>query len=68
MEGIQNNKSYISETNFYTRVRFISSDRNTMRQLVTFGGLSNDVETTGAGSMRVVASRVAVPYGCPASS
>jgi hypothetical protein len=31
-----------------------------MRRLMTFGELSNDVETTGADSMRVVASRVAV--------
>jgi hypothetical protein len=38
-----------------------------MRQLVTFGELSNDVDTTGTGSVRVVASRVAVSYGCPAS-
>jgi hypothetical protein len=41
-----------------------------MRQLVTFGELSNDVETvetTGTGSMRVVASRVAISYLCPAS-
>jgi hypothetical protein len=38
-----------------------------MRQLVTFGELSNDVDTTGTGSMRVVASRVAICYGCPAS-
>jgi hypothetical protein len=38
-----------------------------MRQLVTFGEVSNDVDTTGAGSMRVVASRVAVSYGYPAS-
>jgi hypothetical protein len=37
-----------------------------MRQLVTFGELSN-VDTRGTGSMRVVASRVAIPYGCPAS-
>jgi hypothetical protein len=38
-----------------------------MRQLVTFGELSNDVDTTGTGSMHVVASRVAVSYGCPVS-
>jgi hypothetical protein len=31
-----------------------------MRQLVTFGELSNDVDTTGTGSMRAVASRVAI--------
>jgi hypothetical protein len=38
-----------------------------MRQLVTFSKLSNDVNATGAGSMRVVASRVAISYSCPAS-
>jgi hypothetical protein len=37
-----------------------------MRQLVTFGELSNDVDTTGRCSMRVAASRVAIFYGCPA--
>jgi hypothetical protein len=37
-----------------------------MRQLVTFGELSNDVDTAGTGSMRVVAGRVATSYGCPA--
>jgi hypothetical protein len=31
-----------------------------MRQLVTFGELNNSVDTTGTGSLRVVASRVAV--------
>jgi hypothetical protein len=38
-----------------------------MHQLMTFGELSNDVDITGTGLMRVVASRVAVSYGCPAS-
>jgi hypothetical protein len=38
-----------------------------MCQLVIFGEFSNDVDATAAGSMSVVASRVAVPYGCPAS-
>jgi hypothetical protein len=38
-----------------------------MRQPVTFGELSNDGDTTGTGSVRVVVSRVAVTYGCPAS-
>jgi hypothetical protein len=37
-----------------------------MRQLVTFSKLSNDVDTTGTGSMHVVASRVAISYSCPA--
>jgi hypothetical protein len=38
-----------------------------MRQLVTFGELSNDVNTTGTGSMRVVVSRFAISYGYPVS-
>jgi hypothetical protein len=38
-----------------------------MRQLVTFGELSDDVGTTGIGSMRVVARRAAISYGYPAS-
>jgi hypothetical protein len=38
-----------------------------MRQLVTFGELSKDVDTAGTGSMRVVASRVAISYDSPAS-
>jgi hypothetical protein len=38
-----------------------------MRQLVTFGELSNNVDTTGTSSMRVVASGVAISDGCPAS-
>jgi hypothetical protein len=36
-----------------------------MRQLVTYGEFSNDVDTTGTGSMRAVANRVAISYGCP---
>jgi hypothetical protein len=38
-----------------------------MRQLVIFDELSNDVDTTGTGSMHVLASRVAISYGYPAS-
>jgi hypothetical protein len=38
-----------------------------MFQLVAFGKLSNNVDTTGTGSMLVLASRVAVFYSCPAS-
>jgi hypothetical protein len=38
-----------------------------LRQLVTFGELSNDVDITGTGSVRVVASRAAISYGCPVS-
>jgi hypothetical protein len=50
--------------NCHTRIRFMSSERKTLkvyfharvtriRQLVTFGELSNNVDTTGTGSMRV---------------
>jgi hypothetical protein len=60
------------------RFRFMSSERKNrkvvshaqltrMRQLVTFGKVSNDVDTTGTGSKRVVASKVAISYGRPAS-
>jgi hypothetical protein len=38
-----------------------------MRQLVNFGELSNDVDTTGTDSISVVASRDAISYGCLAS-
>jgi hypothetical protein len=38
-----------------------------MRQPVTFGELSKNVDTTGIGSMRVVASKIAFIYGCPVS-
>jgi hypothetical protein len=41
-----------------------------MSQLVTFGQLSNngnDIDTRGTGSMRAVASRLAISYGCPKS-
>jgi hypothetical protein len=62
---------YISETNCHTRIRFISSERKSlkvffharltrMRQLMTYGEVSNDVDTTGTGSIGVVASRVAI--------
>jgi hypothetical protein len=37
-----------------------------MHKLVTFGELSNNVDTTGTGSMRVVARRVAISYGSSA--
>jgi hypothetical protein len=78
MKGIQNkNKKiyiYISECNCHTRIRFMSSERKTlkvffrarlmrMRQLITFGELRNSVDTTGL----VVASSDAISYGCPAS-
>jgi hypothetical protein len=78
MKSIKNKiKIFISETNCPTRIRFMSSERKAliifharltrMRQLVTCGELSNDVDTTGTGWMCVVASRVAISYGCPAS-
>jgi hypothetical protein len=79
MKGIQNKKMYISETNCHTRIQFMSSERKTldsfffharltrMRQLVPFGELSNNVDTTVTASMRVVTSRIAISYGCPAS-
>jgi hypothetical protein len=78
MKGIQNKKKHISETNCHTCIRYMSSERKTLkvffhirltrvRQLVTFGDLSKIVDTKGTGSMRVVASRVAISYGCPAS-
>jgi hypothetical protein len=68
----------MSGTNCHTRIRFMSSERKTlkvffharltrMRQMVTYGELSNDVDTAGTGSVLVVASRVAISYGCPAS-
>jgi hypothetical protein len=44
--------------------RFFHARLTRMRQLVTFGDLNNDVDTTGIGSMRVVA---AVSYGCSTS-
>jgi hypothetical protein len=69
---------YISETNCHTRIWFMASEKKTlkvlfhawltcMRQLMTFGELSNDVDSAGTSSMCVVASRVAISYGCPAS-
>jgi hypothetical protein len=49
----------MSETNYHTRVRFMSPERTNlsflhsrltrMRQLVTFAELSNDVDTIGTG-------------------
>jgi hypothetical protein len=38
-----------------------------MRQLMTFGKHINDVDITGAGSMHVVASRIAISYSYQAS-
>jgi hypothetical protein len=38
-----------------------------MRYLVTFGEVGNYFDIIGTGSMRVVASRVAILYGCSQS-
>jgi hypothetical protein len=43
--------------------KFFHAQLTRMHQLVTFGKLSNNVNTTGTGSMHVVASRVAIPTG-----
>jgi hypothetical protein len=77
MIGIQNKKSISQKLIIYMYLVYVIGKENTesffharlthMRQLVTFGKLSNDVHTTGTGSVRVVASRVAVSYSCPAS-
>jgi hypothetical protein len=71
MKGIQNKKC-ISQKLFVIHVSSFSPERKTawlmrMRQMVTFGELSNDVDTTGTRLMRVVASRVAISSGCPVS-
>jgi hypothetical protein len=47
--------------------RFFHAWLTQMRQLVAFEELSNDVDTTGTGSMCAVASRVAISYSCPVS-
>jgi hypothetical protein len=69
MKGIQN-KKFLG--NCHTCIRFMLSEKRAqffhawlmpMCQLVTFGELSNDVDTTGTGSVRVVASKVAISYG-----
>jgi hypothetical protein len=71
-------KNYISATNCHTRIRFMSSERKTqnfsfharlrrLRQLRTFGELSNDVDIIRIGSMHVISSRDAIFYGCSAS-
>jgi hypothetical protein len=74
MKGIQNKKKYIylrKQLSFTYPVYVIGMKtlkvyfhaRHTrMCQLVTFGELSSDVDTTGAGSFRVLASRVAGSY------
>jgi hypothetical protein len=77
MKGIQN-KKFISQKLSYMYLVYVIGKENSesflsharlmrMRQLVTFGELSNDVNTTGTVSMRVVASRVVISYGCPES-
>jgi hypothetical protein len=76
MKGIQNKKC-ISETVIHVSglchrkgklwKYFFHARLMCMHHLVTFGELSNDVDTTGTGSMHVVASRVAISYGSIAS-
>jgi hypothetical protein len=65
MKGIQNKKIYISRKTL--KVVFFHTQLTRMCQLVTFSELSNDVNTTGIGSVCVVASRVAISYGYPVS-
>jgi hypothetical protein len=48
-------------------VFFFHVELTRMCQLMTFGELGNIADTTGTGSVRVVASRVEICYGCPAS-
>jgi hypothetical protein len=45
---------------------FLPARLTHMRQLVTFGELTKD-DTTGTGSIRVLASRVEISCGCPVS-
>jgi hypothetical protein len=77
MKGNQSKKIFILGTNCCTRIWLMPLERKTLkvvfhswltrvRQLVTFGELSNDVDTTTNRFMCVVASRVAFSYGCPA--
>jgi hypothetical protein len=77
MKGIQNKKMYILETDIHVFglchwigklwKSFSHAWFTHMCQLVTFGELSNNVNTTGTGSMCVVASTVVISYGCPLS-
>jgi hypothetical protein len=70
-------KNYTLESNFHLNLVYVIRKENSkssfharltcMRQLVTFGDLSNDVDTTGTGSMRVAAIRVAISYSWSAS-
>jgi hypothetical protein len=71
------NKNLYLETNYLTRIQFVIGKQKfesfffharltRMGQLVIFNEVSNDVDTTGTSSKRVVASRVAISYGCPA--
>jgi hypothetical protein len=73
MKSIQN-KNRISQKFSYTypfylikMEVFCMPQLTRMCQLVTFGELINGVDTTGTGSMCVVASRVPIFYGCTAS-
>jgi hypothetical protein len=75
-KGIQN-KKFISQILSYMYPVYVIGNENSesffyvqpmrMHQLVTFGELSNYADTTGIGSRRVVASRVAISYSCPSS-
>jgi hypothetical protein len=75
MKGIQNKKFISWELSYIYPVYVIRKENSVffhawpmrMCQLVTFGELSNDVDTTGTGSVRVVASRVANLLRLPAS-
>jgi hypothetical protein len=70
-------KKFISRKLSYTYPVYVIGKENTesffharltrMRQLVIFGEISNNVDTTGTGSMRVAASRIPISYSCPAS-
>jgi hypothetical protein len=74
MKGIQN-KKFISRKLTFIHISGLSLERKTpkvffhawlvrMQWLVTFGELSNDADTTGTGSMHVVAERTAIFYSC----
>jgi hypothetical protein len=72
MKGIQN-KKFISQKLIAIHVsglchqkgklwKFFHAWLTCMHQLVTFGELSNNVDTAGTGSVHL-----AISYGCPAS-
>jgi hypothetical protein len=45
---------------------FFDARLTCMLQVITFSELSSSVGTAGTGLMLVLASRVAISYGCPA--